>query len=425
MNNKALKAIRFATIVAMVTPFAFSEDQGNSDKILLKLSSIETSDTRAEKQFTPVMFNNLADNDLPYSPADLQKLSGADLLAAQQANNQAKMDHKAKAQKIAEENFRRAEQTRLAMISKFQQTQQGRRILTGVDRFSGYVGQYCNPSLIEYFDRLDNEEGDRENHLAKMKHADIAQGMYFVKLVVHDFKTETAEMAVSATYKLKNTKCTQKVTMELKNNSGIGRSWNFEETVTEAGDDVNGLLDQALDKCMISAAKALNEHFVATVTLNAISTPKSEEFSEDAVSLTIDGVTYGMGQPIALLKGKHHVVAECENYKTYDKMMSFTSDSTQKINMIYSMCEYSVKVKGPAGDADFDAANATIELTNGDDVNEAPSEDNPVLVSQGTYTLNVTMEGYKPISKKVTLTSAKKIENISMTKVAVPVTAQE
>lgn len=76
--------------------------------------------------------------------------------------------------------------------------------------------------------------------------------------------------------------------------------------------------------------------------------------------------------------------------------------------MVSSMCEVTVQVKGPAGDAGFESDYASISLS-GDEGEFPLSNGYPMEVPQGRYTLTVEADGYQPATKTVMLGTPKMV----------------
>ena len=345
-------------------------------------------------------------------------------------NAEARKRSRANSANLAWKNWSEADAHMRGLRTQLEGTTFGRQILIAVDKFAGMAGQYFDPNCIEFFHRMDNDEGEKEQFLQDMGDAEKLACAYFVKLVFDDPREESGKVTdAGQTFTMK--KMTQGLTYEVQDLSGkMIASGNVKKSktlrgsavVSREGRDENTLID-LLEECMEDAAKQINDRFVARVIFKAISSVKNDEdFNEDAGSLEIDGATSQLGMEVSLLKGKHTVVVDMDGYKQKGaSLFNITKSGEQKIVMVSTNCNLTVNVKGPAGDADFDASNATIELTAGEDVSESLTAGEESIVPQGKYTLTVTMDGYSAKPQTVSLAKTKQAITVQMKKDAAPV----
>ena len=129
----------------------------------------------------------------------------------------------------------------------------------------------------------------------------------------------------------------------------------------------------------------------------------------------VDGDGHTSGDEFSILKGPHIVEVEMENYKrTGSPKLTVTKSQNYKIPMVSSMCDVTIKVKGPQGDEEFDADSATITLAGAEEF--SPSNGQPEKVPQGKYTLTVEMDGYQTFTKAVSLGAPKQDVPVVMKK---------
>ena len=79
----------------------------------------------------------------------------------------------------------------------------------------------------------------------------------------------------------------------------------------------DGLLIDAIEEALNEAAKRINNHFVAKVTIKAVSAggKKDKDFDAEAATIEIDGVSADLDSEISIMKGKHTIIVDLDEYK--------------------------------------------------------------------------------------------------------------
>ena len=298
----------------------------------------------------------------------------------------------------------------------------GRQIILAMDKFAGECGTYFDPDFIEFFHRLDNDEGIKERFIQDMKSPDVLSAPYFIKLVFDDPREESGTVSLNGN-EITMTKYTINITCQVQDLGGkmvfaknikqiktIRRSNAIDYRSTDGHD-----LIETLEEGLAEVAKTINDHFVAKVIFSLVGPKNDDNFDENAGTILVDGEGHSSGEEFSILKGQHMVEVEMDGYKANGpKSRTIGKSGEIKIAMVSSNCEVTIKVNGPAGDKDFDGDAATISLKGEDEF--SLSNGNPETVPQGKYTLTVEMDGYQTFTKAVTLGSAKQTIPVSLKK---------
>lgn len=430
-----MKKMMVGVVAAVISMAGVAADSGTSEKmpegagkLLLKISTVETPDTRTSKTWDPPELP-IQNQELPWSEADIARATPDKANKMLEENHAARAKNRQVAAELAYRNWAAADEYFRGVKGKLEGTTYGRQIIMALDKFSGYAGQYFNPNCIEFFHRMDNPEGAKERFLQDMGSPDTLACAYFIKLVFDDPRQESGTVNMNG-QQMKNTKYTQTLTYEVQNLSGkMVASGNIRKdkmqrtsnAVAREGAESNIIVD-LIDECLAEAAKAINDRFVAVVTVEAVSAQgkKDEDFDAGAASLEIDGVSQQLDTEIAMLKAKHKVVVDLDGYKQKGSTtMDIQKSGPVKVVMASCMCKLTVTLKGPA---DFVASDATVELV-------APGEDGETetltsgeesSVKMGKYTLKVTAEGYSAKPQPVNLTKNKQQISVTVKKDAAP-----
>lgn len=390
-------------------------------KLMLKISTVETPDTRLQKQWSPAP-PPMESTTPPHSEADI---ANADPETAQRyrAENDSYRDQMYRinsnaAIKAWQENNQHMKDTwnRLAG-SPF-----GKQVIIAVDKFAGEAATYFDPDCIEFFHRMDMDEGQKEQFMQDMSDPGILAAPYFIKLVFDTPREESGIVGMNG-QQIKMVKSMQTVTYSVQDNQGkmiTGGNVKQEKQkrtsgAVQTGGTAGNEQVEVLEMCLAEIAKRINDHFVAKVSFTLTGPKKDEDFDENAGTIMVDGDGHTSGDEFSILKGKHIVEVEMDGYKrTGSSNLTITKSQNYKIPMVSSMCDVTIKVKGPAGDEEFDADSATITLAGEEEF--SPSAGEPEKVPQGKYTLTVEIDGYETFTKQVSLGSAKQDIPVAMKK---------
>lgn len=418
--------LTLALVCAITACSTFAQSAGQdapqgSKKVMLKISSVDTASTRHQKTWDPPS-KPMALAEKPYSEAQIMQATPEEA-ERMRAKNEAVGDAQRLANaKIAIANWQAADAHMKGVQAQLEGNAYGRQIILALDKFAGAAGQCFDPDCIEFFHRMDMDEGSKEQFMQDMTEPDVLAAPYFIKMIFDDPREETGTVQVNG-QEIKNTKTMQTITYEVQDLHGkIITAGNVkkEKTVRQSnaiqrggtsGNDLVETLEEAIEE----VAKKINDHFVAKVSFTLTGPKKDDDFDENAGTVMVDGEGHSSGDEFSILKGKHVVDVEMDGYKrTGSTSLVIRNSGNYKIPMVSSACELTVTVKGPATDKDFDGDAATITLAGDEEF--SPSNGNAEKVPQGKYTLKVTMDGYKEFTKEVNLNGPKQAVPVVMKK---------
>ncbi len=423
-----MKTITILAAALLCASTAFAQDASapeGSKKIMLKLSSVETATTRHMSTWAPPAKPSVL-SEKPYSEAQIMNATPEEAERMRKKNEAAADAQRLANAAIALENWRAADQHMKGIQAQLEGNAYGRQIILALDKFAGAAGEYFDKDCLEFFHRLDTSEAMQEQALNDaFSDRETAAAPYFVKLIFDDPREETQTVQLNSVDEIKMTKYTQVVTCEVQDMQGkmvfaknvkAEKKSKSSNAVTTGGTSGNALIE-ALDEALTMVAKAINDNFVAKVSFTLVGPKKDEDFDENAGTIMVDGEGHASGDEFSILKGSHIVEVEMDGYKrSGSPKLTINASKEYKIPMVSSMCDVTVKIKGPAGVDDFDADSATITLAGDEEF--SPSNGEPEKVPQGKYTLTVEMDGYQTFTKSVTLGSAKQDIPVSLKKAA-------
>ena len=289
-------------------------------KVALRITSVDTPSTRAEKWNPPQMPVSM--KELPYTEADIQKAEPERALEMDQANRAVRAENNRIQVAVAQQQYRDAMNHFQGMKTKLEGTAFGRQILIAIDKFAGSAGEYFDQDLIMYSHRLDTIGEAAEDQLLTGKRDEKNEPMmapYFIKLVFDDPRTESAKGFVAGT-EMKRTTVKIGVTYQVQAISGkIVTSGNVKTSKTERDSGMGGageesLVVDAIDEALNEVAKRINKFFVVKATIKVLAPKDDEEFDADEATITIDGEPAEAGE-VSLLRGKHTIAVEMDGYK--------------------------------------------------------------------------------------------------------------
>ena len=426
--NTAFKTLAAAAAIAAAAP-SFAQGTAGGDasvpqgtkKLMLKISTVETAGTRHQKTWNPPS-KPLEMQEKPYTEAQIMQATPEEA-ARMRAKNEAAGDAQRVANAaIAIENWRAADKHMKGVQAQLEGNAYGRQIILALDKFAGEAGTYFDPDCIEFFHRMDMDEGQQEQFMQDMSDPGMLAAPYFIKLIFDDPREESGIVQMNG-QQIKMAKYMQTVTYEVQDNQGKMvasgnvkqekqvRTSNAVQRGGTSGNDQVAVLEEALAE----VARKINDRFVAKVSFVLQGPKKDDDFDEAAGTILVDGEGHSSGDEFSILKGPHVVEVEMEGYKrSGSPKLTITKSGQQKIVMQSSMCDLTVKVKGPAGDEEFDPDAATITLSGDEEF--SPSNGEPERVPQGKYTLTVEMDGYQTFTKSVSLGSPKQDVPVVMKK---------
>lgn len=421
--------IAAALMLGVTTTTAFAQTTAGGDasvpqgtkKLMLKISTVETPDTRMQKAWNPTP-PPMEVTQPPHSEADIMNADPETAKRYREENDnyrdQVYRIQANAALKSWEENNKHMKDTwdRLAS-SAF-----GKQVIIAIDKFAGEAATYFDPDCIEFFHRMDMDEGQKEQFMQDMSDPGMLSAPYFIKLVFDTPREESGVVAMNG-QQIKMVKTMQTVTYSVQDNQGKvvagGNVKQEKQKRTSGAIQTSGTAGneqvEVLEMCLAEVAKRINDRFVAKVSFTLTGPKKDDDFDENAGTIMVDGDGHTSGDEFSILKGPHIVEVEMENYKrSGSSKLTIAKSQNYKIPMVSSMCDVTIKVKGPQGDEEFDADSATITLAGEEEF--SPSNGEPEKVPQGKYTLTVEMDGYQTFTKAVSLGSAKQDIPVAMKK---------
>ncbi|MBR4616106.1 MAG: PEGA domain-containing protein [Kiritimatiellae bacterium] len=398
-----------STVLAQAPAGDASVPQGTK-KLMLKISTVETPDTRMQKQWSPAP-PPMEATQPPHSEADIMNADPQTAARYRQENDNYR-DQMYRIQANAalkswEENNQHMKDTwdRLAN-SAF-----GKQVIIAVDKFAGEAATYFDSDCIEFFHLMDMDEGQKAQFMQDMSDPGMLAAPYFIKLVFDTPREESGVVSMNG-QQIKMTKYMQTVTYSVQDNQGKmitgGNVKQEKQKRTTAAIQTSGTAGneqvEVLEMCLAEVAKRINDHFVAKVSFTLTGPKKDEDFDENAGTIMVDDDGHTSGDEFSILKGPHIVEVEMEGYKrSGSPKLSISKSQNYKIPMASSLCEVTIQIKGPAGDEEFDADSATITLAGDEEF--SPSNGEPEKVPQGKYKLTVELDGYETFEKTVSFST--------------------
>ena len=298
----------------------------------------------------------------------------------------------------------------------------GKQVIIAVDKFAGEAATYFDPDCIESLHRMDMDEGQREQFIRDMCDPGMLAAPYFIKLVFDTPREESGVVTMNG-QQIKMVKSIQTVTFSVQDNQGkIITGGNVKQEkqkrmsgAIQTGGTAGNEQVEVLEMCLTEIAKRINDRFVAKVSFTLTGPKNDDDFDENAGTIMVDGDGHTSGDEFSILKGPHIVEVEMDGYKrSGSPELTITKSQNYKIPMVSSMCDVTIKVKGPQGDEEFDGDSATITLAGDEEF--SPTNGEPEKVPQGKYTLTVELDGYQTFTKAISLGSAKQDIPVAMKK---------
>ena len=321
------KLLVMALVAAGVAEFAVAEDEETApegtQKVMLKISTVETVDTRTQKTWNPPA-QPMALQELPHTEADIANATPEEARQMAKENRARRLANQKIQAAIAIDAYAKAQAHFEGTKKKLEGTVFGRQVILAVDKFAGMAGEYFDSDCIEFFHRMDNDEGDKEQFLKDMGSADTLSAPYFIKLIFDNPRIESGKVVMNG-QEMKRTKITIAVTYQVQALNGrMVTSGNVKKdktlkssgAVQRSGTDDGALID-TMEEALAEVAKRINNHFVAKVTIKALSSAgkKDKDFDAEAATVELDGVSVDLDSEISIMKGKHTIVIDLDEYK--------------------------------------------------------------------------------------------------------------
>ena len=294
-----------------------------TQKVMLKISTVETVGTRTQKTWNPPA-QPMAFQELPYSEADIANATPEEAAKMARENRAQRLQNQKIQAAIAIDAYQKAQEHFEGVKKQLEGTVFGKQVILAVDKFAGSAGEYFDQDCIEFFHRMDNDEGDKEQFLKDMGSADTLSAPYFIKLIFDNPRVETGKVSMNG-QEMKRTKITIAVTYQVQALNGrMATSGNVKKekvlkssgAVQRSGAEDGALID-TMEEALAEVAKRINNHFVAKVTIKAISAggKKDKDFDAEAATVELDGVSVDLDSEISIMKGKHTIVIDLDEYK--------------------------------------------------------------------------------------------------------------
>ena len=376
-------------------------------KLVLRISAVETVDTRTEKSgpgFVPVP-SELQNRVPPYSDAQIAQATPEQAKEMAKKNAEAADEHHRAMMAVAWDNWQRTQDYMQGVKAKLLGTAFGRQINQALDKFAGYAAQTFNPECIEFFHRLDNVEGNAESKFSGKEGMNVYAGAYFIKMVFDDPAERSATTSVGGG-QMSRTFLVQRASVQLQDCGGkveFADNIKAEKAIVGASaEEKREAVVELIEECLKQMAAKINDHFVATVSFKVVPPAKDEDFDPDSCTLEVDGVARQLGEEIGLLKTSLHSVAvECDGYRQKsNQKMKLAKSGEVKIPMVSTSCKLTVTVVGPE--------DALIEVVDGAETVETLTSGVASAVKQGKYSLKVSADGYESKVLPLPLSGAKK-----------------
>ena len=288
-------------------------------KVMLKISSVETPSTRAEKWNPPQI--PVTAKSLPFTESDIQSASPEEALRMDRANREVRYENNWIQTTVALQQYRDAMSHYKGMKSKLEGTAFGRQLLLAMDKFAGAAGESFDPDCIEFFHNMDAIGEAEEAALLSGKKAEGPMvAPYFIKLVFDDPQTKVVQGTVAGTA-IKRTTVKVGVTYQVQAMNGkIVTAGNIKAEKSErdsgmGGVDEKSLVVDAIDAALEDVAKRINKFFVVKTTVKVVPAKKDREFDADLAMVKVDGEQVEIGEEISLLRGRHTIAVDLDGYK--------------------------------------------------------------------------------------------------------------
>jgi len=327
--------------VSCVMCFAQEETvQEGTQKVILKISTVETVGTRTQKTWNPPS-PPMVLQELPYSEQDMAKATPEEARRMSRENQEQRLANQRAHTIITVNAFIDASKHYEGIKKQLEGTTFGRQMILAVDKFASIAGEYFDSDCIEFFHRMDMDEGGKEAYLKDMKTSELVTAPYFIKLVFDDPRVETGKVNMNG-QEIKMTKMIQTISYSVQALSGkvitsgnvkkekINRNTNV--VVTEGVDD-NMLID-LMEEALAEVAKRINKFFVAKASIKLIGPKKDDDFDPEAATIEIDGTQYDADEEFTIMKGDHTIIVDLDGFEQRgSKKFAIKKDGVIKISL--------------------------------------------------------------------------------------------
>ena len=316
-----MKKLMIAVAAMCAVGCVCADDDGVPEgikKVVLKIASVETPSTRAEKWNPPDIPSSA--EKLPFSESDIQSASPEEALKMDRANRVTRFENNRKKAQLAMQRYNDAMKHFKGTKAKLEGTAFGRQILMAMDKFAGAAGEFFDPDCIEFLHNLDAVGEQKEAKIISGVNAAKEEDMvapYFIKLIFDDPQTKNISGNVAGTEMTRTTVkigLTYQVQDLATGKIVTARNLKREKSERDCSDE-KALVVDAIDAILEDAAKQINNHFVAKTKIKVVPAKKDKEFDAESASIEIDGVSCEAGDEITLMKGRHTITVDLDGYK--------------------------------------------------------------------------------------------------------------
>jgi len=339
-----MKRLMMTLATCAVVCGAVADDESGApegtQKVVLKISTIETVGTRTQKTWNPPAAP-MALNEVPYSEADMAKATPEEARQMAVDNRRKRLANQATQTAIAMKAYLDAAKHYEGVKKQLEGTTFGRQVILAVDKFAGIAGEHFDSDCIEFFHRMDMDEGEKEAFLKDMKSADTISAPYFIKFIFDDPRVESGKVTMNG-QEIKRTKITQTVIFQVQDLSGKQitsgkvtkeKSNKSSNAVQTSGVD-DGMMVDVIEEALVDVAKRINSFFVAKATIKLIGPKKDKDFDPESATIEIDGVQQDADTEFTIMKGPHSIVVDMEGFKQKGSTrFTIKKDGTIKISL--------------------------------------------------------------------------------------------
>lgn len=320
-----MKKLMVVAAVSLIAGIVFAEGEETAQegvqKIVLKISTVETVGTRTQKTWNPPAAP-MALQELPHSEADMAKATPEEAREMARENRHRRIANQQTQAAIALQAFVDATKHYQGVKQQLEGTTFGRQVILAVDKFAGMAGEYFDSDCIEFFHRMDMDEGDKESFLKDMKSSDTISAPYFIKMVFDDPRVESGKVTMNG-QEIKRTKITQTITYQVQDLRGkeITAGSVKKEKMNKSSNAVattgveDGMMVDVMEEALADVAKRINSFFVAKSTIKLIGPKKDGDFDPESATIEVDGVQQDADSEFSIMKGPHTIVVDMDGYK--------------------------------------------------------------------------------------------------------------
>jgi hypothetical protein len=337
MKKAALVGICAAAAVGFAAR-AEQKEAVRDNRVRLLFATVETPDTRTDKMQEAVIMPVI---EPTYSAAALQKMTGAQLEAAQRQNRHDVAANNKERWKLTMKEYERRVKLQQEIARKSQGTAVGRNVVLARDWFIAAMGKYAGCFLL--VSRVDDQQRVDETFFTGADVLDVEKSSFFVKLILNDPSQSRESVQTAGGNTLTRITTGQLITVQVQNlrnevvftkDVEVSKVAGASSVRRTTGDDdtLGKVLREGFGKVADEVAAAFPEELTVMVK-----GPKGDaDFDAEDVALTLDGKDIVPGQPVRVVKalyaagGRHLVRAGLDGYETVERAVTGSVSVTMK-----------------------------------------------------------------------------------------------